>query len=355
MIGKPKRKMRAEKDRLSKLPEYLIDSILERVPVEDALRTSGLSRLQTNCFNFLEGPILNLHLHIPKNVVLNNFQDVNQWIFSLSRKHNGLRELVLTNSNKLPYQLPSYLFHCSELRKLHLKNNCIFKPPPPPPPFEDLNNGFPYLNDLSLAYIAFEANLGETVIKLPQLEKLKLFLCTNVYNFNITATKLKSLRVVGCHDAKFIRLLDSQRLTDIDIIVNKPIPIPRFEERVNLATMLSNLPYLVALSADGCFLKLHLHLDLDMKPALAYLEAASSSDCFDETLNRLKTIRIRRVAGSRPVLLLIKLLLDHSPNLEMISIEPRVTADDDENDKFLQDVMRFPRASSKAQLRLMVH
>ncbi|XP_071732835.1 uncharacterized protein [Rutidosis leptorrhynchoides] len=102
---------------------------------------------------------------------------------------------------------------------------------------------------------------------------------------------------------------------------------------------------------------LHVDMDMDLKPALAYLEAASS-DCFDQTLNRLKTIRIRRVARSRPVLLLIKLLLDLSPNLEMISIEPGVTTaddDDDENDKFLEDVMRFPRASSKAELRLMVH
>ncbi|XP_071732833.1 F-box/FBD/LRR-repeat protein At1g13570-like isoform X3 [Rutidosis leptorrhynchoides] len=341
-LGKRKRRMRAEKDRLSRLPEYLIDSILERVPVEDAVRTSVLSRnwryrwtrmrslildehfseklarnggafgyngfirITNQLFNFLEGPILNVHLHIPKNMVVDNFQEVNQWIFSLSRKHNGVRELVLTNSNKVPYQLPSYLFHCSELRKLHLKN-CIFKPPSP---FDDLNNGFPHLNDLSLSNITFEANLGETVFELPGLEKLELSLCTNVCNFNIKATKLKSLTVEGCHDVKFIRLLDSQRLTDVHLFITEPIPIPRFEERVNLATMLSNLPYLVSLSADGCFLKYSVGEKIPK-----WLPCAAAAN---RLLHRLYFIdcnfgQLDQIQGAL-------LLLRNSPNLELLIV-----------------------------------
>ncbi|XP_071687727.1 F-box/FBD/LRR-repeat protein At1g13570-like [Rutidosis leptorrhynchoides] len=265
----------AKTDSLSKLPDNLVDSILERLPIQDVVRTSILSRnwrykwttmwslvldkrfsnklakndafgyngfirVTNQLFHFLKGPIVKVHLHIPK-IVLDSFQEVDQWILSLSR--DGVRELFFKNSNK-NYQLPSYLFECSELRRLEL-NNCIFKPP-----LEF--RGFLSLSDLRLENITFGENLSGTIIKLPQLKKLSLVRCRNVYNFNIVAIKLQFLMVMRCFDAMFLRLLRSRGLTRVYLLSFKPITLV---QRVNLATILSKMPYLVSLSMDGCFLK----------------------------------------------------------------------------------------------------
>ncbi|KAL4561383.1 hypothetical protein LXL04_033549 [Taraxacum kok-saghyz] len=79
----------------SVLAEDLIDSILERVPIEDVVRTSILSRkwrykwttMRALVFDVIinqvlflhNGPILKFRLHIP-NISLDSFQDVDQWI-----------------------------------------------------------------------------------------------------------------------------------------------------------------------------------------------------------------------------------------------------------------------------------
>ncbi|XP_071720882.1 F-box/FBD/LRR-repeat protein At1g13570-like [Rutidosis leptorrhynchoides] len=414
-----------EVDRVSNFPENLIDSILEKLPIQDAVRTNVLSKnweykwtsmrslvldkhfsekfakngafghngfitILNQIFNYLKGPILKLHLHIP-NMALDSFQEVDQWILSFSRD-GVIRELVLTNSNQR-YQLPCCIFCCLELRKLKL-GNCIIKPPLE---FQ----GFIYLENLSFKNIEFGANLNGTIINLPQLKKLKLSACTNVYNFKIKSTKLFILVVIDYPDATLLQLLHSKCLGAVGIAFKKPI---QGVERINMSSLLSDKPCLGSLLIDGYFLQFsiaenipkwlphpanslelltlyefkfgdlfqlqgvicilrnspnleqldvdnqdleNMHLDLDVKPALAYLEA---SDCLDQTLNGLKTINIMDVERSRPLLLFIKLLLEHSPTLEKISIRPRETSDAHEKFNFAKDVMRFARASSKAEL-----
>ncbi|XP_071718588.1 F-box/FBD/LRR-repeat protein At1g13570-like [Rutidosis leptorrhynchoides] len=414
-----------EVDRISNLPENLIDLLLEKLPVQDAVRThvlskkwryrwtsmtslvldkhfsrkfakngsfghNGFIRITNYIFNYLKGPRLKLHLHIPK-MFLDSFQEVNQWISSLAR--DGVRELVLTNSNQ-PYQLPYYFFHCLELRMLEL-DNCIIKPPLE---FQ----GYLYLEKLTLRNIEFGANLHGTIINLPQLKMLKLVACTNVYNFKIKSTKLFQLVIRSCPDATLLHLLHSKCLSEFGIFIKKPI---QGVERVNLASLLSNMPCVGYFVIDGYFLQFSIaenipkwlphptnslkllylrdfkfgdlyqlqgvlcilrnspnlrqldvynqdlpHVHLDVKPALTYLEA---SDCLDQTLNCLKTINIMDVERSKPLLLFIKLLLEHSPTLEKISIRPHATADAQEKYNFSKDVTRFPRASSKAELHYL--
>ncbi|XP_071721265.1 F-box/FBD/LRR-repeat protein At1g13570-like [Rutidosis leptorrhynchoides] len=413
-----------EVDRFSKLPENLIDLILERLPIQDVVRTNILSKrwryrwtsmsslvldkqfsenfsingafghngfitISNQIFNFLKGPLLKLHLHIP-NMVLDSFQDVDQWILSLSRD-DVIKELVLTNLNQR-YQLPCYFFRCLELRILELEN-CIIKPPLE---FE----GFLYLKDLCLKNIEFGANLHGNIINLPQLKKLKMDACTNVYNFKIKSTKLFRLVVINCPDATLLQLLHSKCLSVVAIVFKNPI---QGVERVDLASLLSNMPCLVGLVIDGYFLQFSIaenipkwlphpannlfslnlrdfkfgdlfqlecvlcmlrnspnlgelnvnnqrlrNMHLDVQPALSYLEA---SDCLDQTLNRLRTINMMHVERSRPLMLFVKVLLAHSPNLENISIRPNATIDANEKYNFAkEDVMRFPRASTKAEL-----
>ncbi|XP_071718678.1 F-box/LRR-repeat protein At3g26922-like [Rutidosis leptorrhynchoides] len=123
----------AEEDRISQLPDNLTNLILERLPIQDAVRTSILStnwrykwttigslvldknfsekfarngafglngfiRTVNQLFNYLKGPILKVYLYIP-NMFLDSFQEVDQWIFSVSKGHLFVAENI---SNLLP-------------------------------------------------------------------------------------------------------------------------------------------------------------------------------------------------------------------------------------------------------------
>nr|KAJ0228055.1 hypothetical protein LSAT_V11C100032390 [Lactuca sativa] len=99
-----------EEDRISNLPEHLIDSILERVPYEDVRHIwANMKELifdeqilkkfaQKGVFghnDFMsvinqvltlhKGPILKFHLYIP-NMFLKIFKEGDQWMQLLSRK-----------------------------------------------------------------------------------------------------------------------------------------------------------------------------------------------------------------------------------------------------------------------------
>ncbi|GJX16865.1 hypothetical protein Tco_0217697 [Tanacetum coccineum] len=88
-------------------------------------------------------------------------------------------------------------------------------------------------------------------------------------------------------------------------------------------------------------------IHVDMEPTSNYLE---SSGCLGKALDRLKTIEIVSVEGSRPELLFIKILLDHSLSLKKMIIRPRTTDDPHKMLKIARNVMQFPRASTKAKI-----
>ncbi|KAJ0792914.1 putative F-box domain, leucine-rich repeat domain superfamily, F-box-like domain superfamily [Helianthus annuus] len=224
-----------EEDRISNLPEHLIDSILERLPIQDVIRTSILSkkwrykwrtmravvfdeqiskklakngafgrhgfiRVINQVLLLHKGSISKFYLCI-LDMFLDSFQDVNQWMLYLSTK--GVKDFTIANSNQ-PYQLPRCVFSCVELRTLEL-NKCIFKPPLQ---FE----GFLYLESLVFNNVDFTTDLGGTAINLPQLKKLIMRSCTKVYNLKIHATNLQVLLIMNCPDVMLLELLRSQRL-----------------------------------------------------------------------------------------------------------------------------------------------
>ncbi|KAL7617369.1 hypothetical protein Lser_V15G03058 [Lactuca serriola] len=414
-----------EEDRISHLPEHLKDSILERLPIEEAVRTSIISKkwryrwttmrvlvfdLQfskkfakngafgrngfiriINKFLILHtGPISKFLLHIP-NIFLDTFKEVDQWMLLLSRR--GVRELILANSNR-SYELPSCVFSCLELRSLKMVN-CFFNPPRA---FE----GFLNLEELLLHHSDFGGRLCGTKINLPRLKRLALVTCTNVYNFNINATKLQTLIVLDCPDAMLLRLLDSPCLFQAIIALRKPIQDFVRVEKITLATlMLNNLPSVRQFCIDSHFLKffiaekipkllphaiyslkylrlshyqladlhrLHgalcllrnspnletLRLFMTMVPRVIDVGPASnhleSPNCFDCTLNQLQTVEITCLEGSKPELLFIKLLLAHSPSLDKLTITPSQKTDAQKRFDITTVVMQFPRASSKAKM-----
>ncbi|KAM0011565.1 putative F-box domain-containing protein [Helianthus debilis subsp. tardiflorus] len=203
----------AEENGIGNLSEHLSDSVLERLPIRDIVRTSILSKkwrykwTTTRALVFDEqfsnklkihgafgrygfirvinqvllihkGSISKFYLYIPI-LDLDNFLEVDQWLLFLSTK--GLEDLTLANSSQ-PYQLPFCVFSCFQLRKLEL-TRCIFKPPLK---FE----GFLFLESLVLINIDFRTQVGGTEINLPQLKKLTMRSCINAFNFQIKATQL---------------------------------------------------------------------------------------------------------------------------------------------------------------------
>ncbi|KAJ9559125.1 hypothetical protein OSB04_013739 [Centaurea solstitialis] len=415
-----------EEDKASDLPDHLIGSILDRLPIQEAVRTSILSKnwrykwttlttlvldekfsnkfakngaLGRNGFIRIinqvvllnKGPISKLSLHIPE-IYLDSFQEeVDQWMLFLSE--NSVRELIITNSSRR-FELSSHVSSCSKLRKLKLEN-CVLRPSLE---FERFSN----LEVLYLKLIDFGAKDCETLVSLPQLKSLAMFQCTNIHSFNIEARKLNIFRIMN-FDAMYIPLLNRLLVTPsitILLCVIKPLEVPVGVERMNLTRMSSNLPNIRELTIDGHFLKfltadklpkwlphalnslkvlwlgciqigdldqLHGALCLlrnspnlerlwmwwkpvmlnDVGPASNHLE---SPDCLDQTLNRLQTVEVKYLAGSRPHLLFIKLLLAYSPSLNKMTIEPSVHSDSDERLDIEVNVMRFPRASPKAEL-----
>ncbi|KAJ0612134.1 putative F-box domain, FBD domain, leucine-rich repeat domain superfamily [Helianthus annuus] len=373
-------------DIITNFPEDLINPILERLPIKDAVRTSVLSKKWRyrwttmkslafdnhfsqqflnigafSCYGFVrvisqimikhQGPILKFVLHIPKEIVLDSFQQVDLWMLILSR--NNVRELHIVNFNQF-YQIPTSVFSCRELRVLGLYR-------------------------------------GGTVINLPQLKRFKLYSCRNVNNFNIKAEKLQYLRVTGCPDANamILQLLHSEHLNAVYIrrlskSVKDFIQVKRFTFIVDgyflkiLAAekFPDSLPHVVQclqeleltsfsfgdlnqLQGALCMLRNSPNLkglrvthmlmgqEADLQLTSNYLE---SPDCLDQTLLMLQTVEMTSFEGSRPELLFVKLLLDCSPHLENMIIQPKSTIDAEKRLNIAKDVLMFPRASPKAKV-----
>ncbi|CAH1441169.1 unnamed protein product [Lactuca virosa] len=324
-----------------------------------AFGRNGFIRIINKVLILHNGPISKFLLHMPNmNMFLDSFEEVDQWMMLLSR--NGVRELILTISNRR-YELPSYVFSCLELTKLKLKN-CFFKPP--------LNfEGFLNLDHLILRHVDFRANLCGTQIKLPQLKKLSLHSCANVYNFNIKATNLFRLAITACPDAMLATMLsnmtkikcfhvDAQflKIFTAENIPNwLPHPVNSFTDVWFGKFQLGDLHQL---HGALCLLRNSPNLNtlgmhFEMKPGVNVGPASSileSPNCVVYKLYRLQTVEITCLHGSKPELLFVKLLLAHSPSLHKFTITPSRALDVKKILDISKDVMRFPRASPKAEM-----
>nr|XP_043612581.1 F-box/FBD/LRR-repeat protein At1g13570-like [Erigeron canadensis] len=165
-------------DVISSMPDNVITNILDRLPLEAAVRTDILSRnwryrwtmltqlifdkrffeyLQGRvgywCFDVknisrlllhVKGPITKFDLYIPNNVVL-DVEDINHWVLFLSKK--GIKEFSIINMHEIPLTLPTHIFSLLELKHLKLQN-CYFHPAP-----DDC--GFPNILSLHLQRVTF--------------------------------------------------------------------------------------------------------------------------------------------------------------------------------------------------------
>jgi hypothetical protein len=214
----------AEPDRISCLPDHVIDQILSFLPIKEAGRTSVLSSQWRNKWHTMPNLVFDEHclsktasqdpsifnielLRIVDHVLLLHsapiikFQisDYNQshinpspifdrWIFYLIGR--SIKELVLDVWLNEHYKIPLCLFSCQSLQ--HLELICCWLKPPTM--FEGLNN----LTSLELDEVTITQDALEKLISgCPLLQSLTLIDIDNVTQINIHAPNLKHFDMMG--------------------------------------------------------------------------------------------------------------------------------------------------------------
>ncbi|KAM3269387.1 hypothetical protein P3S67_030269 [Capsicum chacoense] len=207
-------------DALSNLPDGVIDDILMKLPLRDAVRTSilskkwryswcripqvkldqtlwkttkqlmspkiGFTNVVYHLLSLHTGPIFKFTLDIPDLITC---PEIDNLMHYLSR--NGVRHIVLKPPLKCrPYKLLSSFFTCSQLRHLSLQD-CLIRPPP-------AFTGFDRLISLELRRVTISSELlGRLISNCPLLEHLVLEHDEYSNQIEINAPNLSSLFFTG--------------------------------------------------------------------------------------------------------------------------------------------------------------
>ena len=199
---------------ISSMPDIVINNILDRLPIQEAVRTCILSkdwkykwkilsqlvfdeefngflqvtknerdcgRIISSLMHHLKGSIKKFVLCIDdKCVSVMDAEEINKWIIYLTE--NGLKQLTIKNRGERPLRLTSHIFSYLELTQLELQN-CEL------PPGTDFR-GFPNLLGLNLDSVDIETlKCGEFLTRCPNLERLDY----SSWNYNINETAIAKL------------------------------------------------------------------------------------------------------------------------------------------------------------------
>ncbi|XP_076906946.1 F-box/FBD/LRR-repeat protein At1g13570-like [Bidens hawaiensis] len=195
MEGRHKTSKFALQDFISNMPDIVITNILDRLPLQEAVRTgvsSGNWRLKWtmlsqlviegkffeylrntkgkhNVLKIISIVLLQLKGTITKFVLSVDYllhaedEDISHWILLLSRK--GIKDLTIKIFVGSPLLMPIHFFSCLELKHLKLYDCCLH----PPPSF----HGFPNLMSFEWQY-GEDNELGDFYSRCLSLEILKL-------------------------------------------------------------------------------------------------------------------------------------------------------------------------------------
>ncbi|XP_060214965.1 F-box/FBD/LRR-repeat protein At1g13570-like [Lycium barbarum] len=230
-------------DILCSLPENVVDDILMRLPLRDAMQTSILSKkwrynwcrlpeLTLDLTNLIStkdsippmfkftniiyhlltlhtGPITKFDLSFSSNLM--PCPTIDNLIYFLSR--NGIQHLVLKLSSRGdPYKLPTSLFTCFQLRRLTLQYCSII----PPPAFK----GFDQLISLELRRATITSKFLESLIShCVLLEQLVLDISNLSGVVEINAPRLRCFKFAGEISSiylKYIPLVTELSLADME-------------------------------------------------------------------------------------------------------------------------------------------
>ncbi|KAG0458670.1 hypothetical protein HPP92_021798 [Vanilla planifolia] len=204
-------------DRISTLPSNIIEVVLMRLPIADAVRTSILSSrwryqwcsIPHLIFNNKSVP-LSVHLKVEKVVDqvlllhsgpihkfafdgyadLDDFSAVDRWMVFLSRNEKGV---IAKFGQGTLYRIPSALYSCQAMVFLDL-HDCEFKLP-------RNFNGFGCLTDLILENISIsDDDFSSVVSKCPLLKRLIFMDFYGCCHLKLNAPRLQELVVEGVFD-----------------------------------------------------------------------------------------------------------------------------------------------------------
>ncbi|KAG5521282.1 hypothetical protein RHGRI_033737 [Rhododendron griersonianum] len=402
-------------DIISHLPGNVLDKILMCLPIQDAVRTSLLSRewryawmkLPQLVFDemfyrdlnktmhakllmiiykvmFLHrGPIIKFALSLPG---LESCSEIDQWILYVS--NNDIQDFTLHIWEGELYKLPSSLYTCSLLKHLSL-SFCMLKPPPG---FE----GFTRLLSLNLDEVVIADDvLSSLISSCPLLEQL--ILSTSLNSLEVIGPNLKS---VCCFShIRAICFTNTSHLANVSlcleggknggeisssVVLLDSIPVIEFLELdfryvkgiaacgvpTRLPTTLNNLKNIVLYDISFeerdevsfliCLIRSSPNLEkiaISAFPSATFaisvdLDFSEMHGCSDVSLNQLRKVDMINVSGTKPELEFIKLLLAKSLMLETMLIELKAQNVADEL-RILEELTRFRRASPQAEMILV--
>nr|GMD28563.1 F-box/FBD/LRR-repeat protein At1g13570-like [Ipomoea batatas] len=160
--------------------------------------------------------VLNIY-NVGIHAIRSRSYDFDQWLLLVTRK--GVEEIYISFEKEAyrlekAFRLPSCIFSCLTLKRLHLYGVVI----------EPMN--FPCILP-NVASLCFECvdfgpiNCLDCAIDVPVLEKLSFIRCRNIFHFDITAPKLCSLTIEFCSSTvrgKFLPVnLDLRSISTLDL------------------------------------------------------------------------------------------------------------------------------------------
>ncbi|XP_050221212.1 F-box/FBD/LRR-repeat protein At1g13570-like [Mercurialis annua] len=316
-------------DFITDLPSSITESILTRLPIRDAVRTSLLStkwRYRWNTLSHLvfddkcaamysdkcvievrllkfitsalflhQGPIHKFQL---STSYLQCCPDIDQWLLFLSRR--GIKELVLELGEGEWFRVPSCLFNCGKLTRLEL-TRCEFDPPPS-------FKGFLCLKSLNLYQVLVAPEAIESLIAgCPLLESLSLSYFDSLV-LNIRAPNLKYLCLEG--EFKDIFLENTPLLVAMSIAMYMTDDVAEHFEQIsscNFIKFLGGVPRLERLIGHIYFTK--------------FLSIGDYPGRYSITYSCLKVIELYQVSfeDMKEIHIVLR-LITNSPNLKELRI-----------------------------------
>lgn len=257
--------LESEKDMISSLPNDIIDTILVRLPLEEAINTSLLSRSWRYKWRTMSEVIIhhsssfsnsqnlatkgNRFLLLHKGNIL-KFEytgldnccedDVSIWLDHLDGAHVQQLKLVMHRD----YLIPSSVFSFQNMVTLKLNMAKIVLP--------SSFAGFQSLTTLILRYVKFDDGRGYTKLQelihlCPLLKHLKLTVCFDdptISVFELNAPNLHSFEFYG--PFAYLRIKDTPLITNASLSRRDMVPY-------NLTNFLHGLSNVVQLNLSGYY------------------------------------------------------------------------------------------------------
>ncbi|TMW93572.1 hypothetical protein EJD97_011479 [Solanum chilense] len=356
------------------LPNCILHTILEFVPIQDAAKTSVLSKKWMNICGGSASSIISkillqhtgdiMGLHLISSTCKLAQSDVDQCIIFVSE--HGIQKLTLDMANDENYLLPDKIFACATLTHLKL-SRCFFKLPD--------GTQFPNLISLQLEHSKIAGHRGsENNLNLPMLETLELRFCVDVDSVYLVCPKLDNMSIVSSYTVTFrcfnvnpifarikhlclngtsLENLGSLSVPDmLDVSLNlQSLRICDFKisiKRIACALcLLRNSPNLVELDIDEVVKVNETICYAD--ELLDYLSEAVNE--VSKALRMIRTVRLRKFKGTSTEMYLIKVLLAHSPKLERMIIEQYKRSNVTYSYQHLNELLSYCRASPNAEIK----